>query len=197
MPTGYTAAVSDGTVTDLRTFALNTARAFGALISLRDEPSGKPIPTEIKPSDHHLESLREAREEREKLLLMSQQDRINAAELRYIDEVRYYDEDKAERDAIRARYQAMLAKVENYTPPTPEHTKLKEYMREQLTNSIDWDCDARKEPVRRDPDEWWDDQLTATQWTIEYHEKEHKAEVARCASATEWIQQLWESLPPE
>lgn len=197
MPTGYTAAVSDGTVTDFRTFALNTARAFGALISLRDAPSDAPIPTEIKPSDYHVEQLKADKEEREKLLSMTPQDRINGAELQYIDAMRSYDERKEERAAIRARYEAMLEKAKAYVPPSPEHEEFKAYMIKQLTDSIDWDCGSTEEPKPYEADEWWEAQLEACTWSINYHEKEHKAEVAGCAEATKWIQQLLASLPPE
>jgi hypothetical protein len=38
MPTGYTAGVADGTITEFREYALLCARAFGACIMLRDEP---------------------------------------------------------------------------------------------------------------------------------------------------------------
>ena len=43
MPTGYTAPVEDGEITDLKTFALQCARAFGVAIEQRDEPMENPI----------------------------------------------------------------------------------------------------------------------------------------------------------
>ncbi len=59
MPTGYTAAVQNGTVTRFADFAMNCARAFGALVELRDEMDA-PIPDTFKPSTHHSESLKKA-----------------------------------------------------------------------------------------------------------------------------------------
>ena len=35
MPTGYTAAVCSGEITEIKDFALSCARAFGALITMR------------------------------------------------------------------------------------------------------------------------------------------------------------------
>lgn len=37
MPTGYTASVQEGKVTEFRDFAMECARAFGALVMMRDE----------------------------------------------------------------------------------------------------------------------------------------------------------------
>lgn len=61
MPTGYTAAIADGI--DFKTYALSCARAFGALVEMRDEPANAPIPEEFKPSSYYVTSLASAREE--------------------------------------------------------------------------------------------------------------------------------------
>lgn len=52
MPTGYTAGVKDGTVTDFKAFVMQCARAFGALIDMRDDPSDVPIPKSFAPSSY-------------------------------------------------------------------------------------------------------------------------------------------------
>ena len=54
MPTGYTAEVQKGISFDK--YALNCARAFGALVSMRDEPSDKEIPEKLEPSDYHFKA---------------------------------------------------------------------------------------------------------------------------------------------
>ena len=51
MPTGYTSKIADGI--GFKDFALSCARAFGACIEMRDDPSDKPIPNEFKPNDYH------------------------------------------------------------------------------------------------------------------------------------------------
>lgn len=56
MATGYTHPVAEGTVTDFATFALDCARAFGALITIRDDPPGTPIPDEFTPSTWNAEA---------------------------------------------------------------------------------------------------------------------------------------------
>ena len=44
MPSGYTEGVASGKVTEFKEYALLCARAFGACISLRDEPLSLEIP---------------------------------------------------------------------------------------------------------------------------------------------------------
>jgi hypothetical protein len=60
MPTGYTAAIKDGI--SFQQFAMACARAFGALVMMRDEPSSAPIP-DFQPSNFHVEHLELARAE--------------------------------------------------------------------------------------------------------------------------------------
>src|SRR4029077_19038577 len=40
----------------------------------------------------------------------------------------------------RARYELMLPKVQAWKPTTPDHTNLKEFMLEQIADSINFDC---------------------------------------------------------
>ena len=70
MPTGYTAAIADGVT--FEQFALNCARAFGALIDMRDEPSDAPIPERFEPSNYHEKKIAEINDELVRLKEMSQ-----------------------------------------------------------------------------------------------------------------------------
>lgn len=60
MPTGYTAAIKDGIT--FQEYALSCARAFGALISMREESSDAPIPDALEMSPYYQTSYDEARE---------------------------------------------------------------------------------------------------------------------------------------
>src|SRR5687768_6886698 len=53
MPTGYTHPVVDGKITEFNDFALSCARAFGALITMRDDAMDAPIPEEFKPETNY------------------------------------------------------------------------------------------------------------------------------------------------
>jgi len=54
MASGYVHKMLDDKQ-DFRTFAMSCARAFGALITMRDEPADAPIPDEFKPDPYHME----------------------------------------------------------------------------------------------------------------------------------------------
>ena len=65
MPTGYTAAVKDGIT--FEQFAWSCARAFGALIDMRDSPTGAPIPQRFEPSQYNAVEAEKASAEIERL----------------------------------------------------------------------------------------------------------------------------------
>ena len=89
MPTGYTLDLYDGKDITFEEFALRCARAFGALISMRDEPIDAPIPERFEPSDYHLKELEKAKKR--------------------LKEVKKWNEETAEQEAVRA-YQEALKK---------------------------------------------------------------------------------------
>lgn len=62
MPTGYTAKLHNGEEQTFPEFVMSCARAFGALITMRDDPADAEIPDEFKPSDYHVRELEKARE---------------------------------------------------------------------------------------------------------------------------------------
>lgn len=61
MPTGYTAPVVDGEVTELKEFVWRCARAFGALVYLRDDPLTNERPKSVTgghdSEKYHVENL--------------------------------------------------------------------------------------------------------------------------------------------
>src|SRR5271168_1391855 len=60
MPTGYTEAIKDGI--SFQEFAMRCVRAMGVCITLRDEPSGAPIPERFEPSPSYKDALKSATE---------------------------------------------------------------------------------------------------------------------------------------
>jgi hypothetical protein len=59
MPTGYTADIKNGI--SFKTFAMNCARAFGACVTLRDEPGGgDKIPEAFEASTYHAQQVEKA-----------------------------------------------------------------------------------------------------------------------------------------
>lgn len=196
MPTGYTADIKDGI--SFKTFALNCARAFGACVTLRDEPGGgESIPDEFTASSYHVEAVAKARDELASLdaatpdlLERCAANAYDAAETARVVHL-------GELEAQRTAYEAMLAEVRAWTPPTPDHTGLREFMESQITQSIDFDCDEsyyNKPTPRVTGSEWAATRRACLQRDIAYHEKEHAAEVERAAARTRWVQALRQAL---
>lgn len=140
MPTGYTAPVQDGEVTELKDFAAVCARAFGSFIHQRDDSMGAQL---VYPSDptgsFYEESLNKAIAEYERWKgLTEEQKFVEWSEYVQKNTVAGY-KSLAKSSETRARYNAMLAKVEEVKVPE-ELQKFKEFMVSQLTESIRFDC---------------------------------------------------------
>lgn len=196
MPTGYTADIKDGI--DFKTFAMNCARAFDACVELRDDPpGGDKIPNEFVPSDYHEKKLSETREKIVELGAMSKGDRQAAADKEWEESEEYRLARLKEMSDLRKAYNKMLSEVNSWKPPTPEHVVLRDFMIQQITDSIKWDCaeEAYAEPLpRMSGDEWYSKQLFRLAKDSVYHEKKHKEEVLRAESRTKWVQDLRKSL---
>lgn len=196
MPTGFTYNVGDGTLTDFRDFAMQCARAFGALITMRDEPASAEIPEKFDPSDHHVKALDEAQARLAALHAMTIDQRQAAADKAHADAVKSWDDYEARKAVTRQRYVLMRAAVDDWKPPTNDHVELKNFMRQQLTDSIDHDCgpaySPRPLPVKRD--EWFAAAVEKAEHDVNYHMREHSKEIERAASRTAWVAALRKSL---
>lgn len=196
MPTGYTADVQDGKVTEFKDFALQCARAFGALITMRDSPKDAPLPDMIEPStSYHDSALATATARLAKLRAMTPAQIEKAAQRAWDKQLAAHNEYEAEKKLRRGRYEAMLEKVRAWTPPTHEHVGLKTFMKDQLAESIKFDC-SRAAPIPEQPSsaDWLSTERAAALRDIEYHTKAKAEEIERATGRTDWLQQLRKSL---
>lgn len=198
MPTGYTAAVGDGTITTLPEFAMTCARAFGALIMMRDEPTSAEIPEEFQPSDYSAKQLEAARLRRATLMSMVPSACDEAALADYNAACESRARNVLARTQTRERYEAMLEEVKAWIAPTPDHEGMKAFMIQQLEESIRFDCGdfSLPAPVQRTGAAWLADQVVSADRDIAYHSKAHAEEVQRTADRNAWVKALRESLAP-
>lgn len=195
MPTGYTAGVVDGTITDLKTFALQCARGMGALVMMRDEPHDAPIPEAfVADTSYHDKALAEARARLAELEGMDLPARIAATEA-YNAEVDVINaKSVADNSATRSRYDNMIDKVTKWAG-APEG--IKEFMLDQLNRGRDFDCWAdptEYNPKKLSVSDWYRGELRKATHSIGYHEGERAKEIARTAERNAWLQQLHDSL---
>lgn len=193
MATGYTDMIGKGAT--FEEFAISCARAFGACISMRDEPLDSPIPERFEPSDYHERKTREAKSTLKRLQGMSLVDAEKIAKREYAEQVERRIEMIEEKRVLEEKYKAILERVREWQPPTPDHEGLKEFMMSQVTQSIDWDCCIYgDEPVELTGEEWLVKETLKAQRDLEYHKKEHKEEVDRVNGRNQWISDLRDSL---
>jgi len=107
MPTGYTAAVQDGTIKTLSEYAMSCARAFGATITMRDEPSDAVIPDEFTPSPYHKDAIVRAKEDIDAWSEMTEVQRDEAYGEYCLQVSKDYQDTIAKTQGYRDNYEAM------------------------------------------------------------------------------------------
>ena len=197
MPTGYTSVIAEGFT--FEKFAMTCARAFGAMILMRDESTDAEIPDEFKPSEHHLVKLHAAQARQSALLGMSHPEMEAGVALANQTAQESYKTRRAGKDKLQAQYEAMLVRVQAWTPPTADHEGLKKFMVDQITQSLDFDCGVgciEDEPQPRLASEWLNDEFAKVNRDIAYYTKAHAEEVERTNDRNNWLKALRASLTP-
>lgn len=197
MPTGYTAKIEEGCT--FEEFILGCAKAFGALISMRDEPADKPIPDKFEESTYHKDEYNKSVSELKKYEKMSIAEADEEAEKEYqlkIKERKNYLEEVDQKENL---YKAMIEKVNNWVSPGSDHDELKSFMLQQIDISMDKGSAAKfceKDPIiKLSGQQWLHDKLTKIKSKdIEYHMKEWKEETRRTADKNEWVELLRKSI---
>ncbi len=195
MPTGYTAAIKDGI--SFKKYAMDCARAFGACIDMRDEPADKEIPAAFELSNYHVAKIEEAVAEIASIAALTMTECVAGAQADYDSEVERWAETKRKSDELKDKYEAMLAEVQAWKPPTPEHEELKRFMRDQILESIRFDCrddEFERQIPRLTATEWLAKKTEAANRSLAYHTAEHAKEVQRNEGRTAWVSALRQSL---
>ena len=196
MPTGYTSKVQSGEITDFKEYAMLCARAFGATITMRDDPLDAPIP-KFKINEYYEESLKKRRKELEDFENLSEE----MVRLKYKqsvdDQEKRYNERMEEIDQYQSRYENMLEKAKQYVPPTEEHKEFAKFMISQLEDSIEGDCGRQfweKNNKKLSLEEWKQEQHDSLKWSLDYAEKGLKEEIERVNGRNKWMADLRTSL---
>jgi hypothetical protein len=198
MPTGYTADIYEGKQVSGRDFILTCARAFGALVSMRDDSLDVQIPNEFIPSTYHKEALEQEQSRLNEIMALSEEDIEKKIEDDYQATLKSNELYYKKLTDLKARYESTLAEVKLWEPPTPDHIALKEYAIGQLQKSIEYDCGRIEKyleiPKKPSTKEWLENRIESANWGIEYHTKSNEEEIRRAAENTDWVKALKESL---
>lgn len=177
---------------------MNCARAFGACVELREEPGGgERIPESFEASDYHAKAVEQARSELAALDHMTPDQCERSAAKAYDDAEMNRVMRLKELADKKAAYEAMLAKVHEWVPPTDEHTGLRDFMAQQIIESIRFDCGGdhyAKPTVRMSGADWAAHRRASLTRDVEYHAKHYAEDVEQAQGRTEWVKALRASL---
>ena len=201
MPTGYTADIEKGI--SFKEYALGCARAFGALVTMRDDPSDAEIPDKFEPDSYHLDQMAKDNLRKQEVLNMTKLEAEQAAVIKYNEERLYHLKGIKEKNELRKKYNAMLQQAQSYKAPTPDHENFRKFMIEQIVDSIDFDCggsyheEALAGIEKLSGEKWRQKELDKLDKSIAYHREHYNKEKQRCKERTRWVQELKRSLDIE
>ena len=196
MPTGYTSAIKDDI--SFEQFALQCARAFGALITMRDDPNDAEIPDSFEPSPFYQENIDKATTELIAIMDVSASEAKRLAKKQYDDQVDYIKKQMKKNNELREKYKAMLQKVRAWEPPSKDHVEMKKFMVDQIVQSIDFDCSneyyLKSYPQPLTGEQYKASEIKRLSHDIEHYTTELKKEKDRCEERSLWVRKLKESL---
>lgn len=199
MPTGYTAGIIDGTTETFQDFAKQCMRAFGATIHMRDESMDKEYEPRT-PSDYHTKALEKANEKLKQAEKLTDSEIIESRKANIAKNKAYYLKRIEETKKAKERLDLFLAKAKAFNPPTKDHEGIAKFMIEQIETTIDHDGSTKyydEELAKIDAqlsninaDKIRAEMIADAKRDIEYHTKEHNAELKRCNDSNKWVSDL-------
>lgn len=203
MPTGYTADIVDGKITEFNQFAKQCIRAFGATIHMRDEPSNIEY-KKREPSDYHSKAITEAERKINEAKMFTDVE-IIVLKTRELNESKKYHLDSIKKiKEAKVRLEGFLEHANKYVPPTEEHIGIKEFMIQQLVDTIKHDGSTKyhddyllkveAELKNIDVDKIRKHIIKEAKEKIVYHKKELAAEIKRCDDSNKWVEDFLKSL---
>jgi len=196
MPTGYTYMIEEGI--SFKDFVMGCARAMGALVMMREDPSDKPIPERFEPSDFYLKTFKEKEIELINIKKLTLKEIEVKVLMEYNKKIKDSQDYINKNIGLKEKYQKMLMAVQAWNVPSPDHKGLQDFMIQQLETSIEHDCDIEytiKEKITKpSAQEWRDNKIHLLLKRIADYKNEHLKEVKRVEGRNLWIKQLRESL---
>lgn len=193
MASGYTADIADLKPVSFKEFASKCAYAF--MIEGRDHHDDA-LPD--KPYDYdngyHAKKLEKAQEALDSFLRLSYDDIAEQNSAEYNKQLNYWSEQTKKNVLIVNAYNKMIDEVEAWTPPTENHQGLKDFMLQQLRDSLEFDSHEPTAPVRVSTEEFKLNKIESLNWNLNYHKESLEKAKVSYASRLEWLNQLKKSI---
>ena len=201
MATGFTAPIYDGEDITFEQFANSCLRNFCIYLRFKGKYpnlSRYEIPDKIYPSDYYKKKYEEAKAEYEKHLATPKtKEELEAEYIVYVNGVIKGNEDRVKKnEALKNRYNAMLSKVRSWIPPSEDYKCIKDFMENQLTDSLDFDCSHVYVENIIPKDEWIQKQANRTDLmeSIMYNLEHYNKEIIAAEKDTQWLKTFSESI---
>ena len=203
MPTGYTAGILDGKIKTFPEFAKTCMRAFGATIHMRDDDSDAEY-TPRTPSDYHTKEI----EKTDKILKdaesMTDKEILAERKKELEESKKYHVKEIAKTKIDRQNLNSILEKAREYQPPTSEHTGIKDFMIQQITETIKYDGETNyhdealekieSELSCMDANRTRKDKIAKAKKDLKYHADELTKDIERCEQSNKWVNEFIKSL---
>lgn len=196
MPTGYTQKLVEKGQT-FEEFVWTCARAFGALVEMRDEPLDAPIPKVLEESDYYVRSVSKWEAEAKRLAAMSPGERLAFGVATKAERVAFAEKYLAENVEQNDRLIAVREQVVKWEPPTPDHAELKEFMLQQIDtsmNNVEWCTEEVVKAKAMEPLDYCAAALTNTNRMLASYRESRDEDKARLAQRNNWLAKLRESV---
>jgi hypothetical protein len=203
MPTGYTAGIIDGTTTTFQDFVKQCMRAFGACLHMRDERMDKEY-TPREPSTYYHIEMAKANKRYLEIGLISDAALVKTHKKQLLKSKKEYLESIEKIKTTRTRLESFLKQSRDFKPPTPDHEQLKTFMVDQITKTIDFDCNEEYYRKQLAEIESQLKNISATELRkslvdscikdIAYYKQQYEDEVKRCNESNQWVESLLKAL---
>lgn len=166
MPTGYTAQIKEGYT--FEEYAINTLKAFGVCVMLRESDDLPNIDNIKDKSSHHQDALDEIKG-------FDKQAYLDDYDSHKSNRIKGAKEGIARNKELEKQYRIMLEKVELFTCPSSEHEGWVKFMKDQIQDSIKADCGGRFYEDELDrlnnmtEESYLAEKINSHKWSIDYH----------------------------
>lgn len=201
MPTGYTFGIIDGTIKDFKSFAEKCTRAF--LVHMRDES----FDCEYKkrePSKYYLEKIEFNKKKLEEYKKLSIVEIFNKSEKDLQEDLIKIENEIIKREKLHFKFLSFIGEAERYEAPTKDHERIKNFMIEQLTSTMNQDCNYSyylkeknklKDKIENiNPEKIKQQSIKDLENNINLYEEEYNKELKRCNESNEWYDKFIESI---
>lgn len=203
MPTGYTEPILKGKVTNFKDYAKLCMRAFGATIHMRDDSLDVEY-SKREPTDYHMKALKSWEEKLIEFKSFTDEQFLEKRRSEIKDSIDYHAKKMLECEINLNRLTSILTDVNDWVPPTEDHQGIKEFMVNQIEQTIKGDADfeyhseelerynvmletLNVDDVKR---KYMDDAI----YNINYHIKHNTEELRRVKKSNDWVETFLNSL---